>query len=92
MPEAPNWLFVINVCGWILTTLLSLIISLLKMENNRQERRIKQLEDDYRELNNLIRSEYLDKDDTKEMWRQVKEEMAVMNAKLDAVLMEGRKL
>lgn len=91
MPEAPNWLFVVNVGGWVITTLLGLVITLMKMENSRQERRLIRLEQDCRDINNRLLSDYLNKTDTREMVNQVRSDIAVINAKLDAVLMEGRK-
>jgi hypothetical protein len=92
MPEqAPNWLFILNICGWVITFLLGLIIALIKMENTRQDRRITLLENHYRELNNLVLGKYVDRDQMNALREDLVHRLENLNTKLDVVIMEGRR-
>lgn len=90
--QAPNWLFVVNVCGWAITFLIGLVVTLLKIESARSEARVATLERDYRELNNLVRTDYINRDEVNELVRDVRDQLKLLNGKLDAILMEGRRL
>lgn len=87
--QAPNWLFTLNICGWVITFLLGLIIALLKMENTRQDRRISILERETRELNNLVLSKYIDREQFIHSIDDLVARLKEVNTKLDVILMEG---
>jgi hypothetical protein len=89
---APNWLFVVNVCGWVITFLMGLVVTLLKMESARSERRVDKLEQDYRELNNMVRTDYINREEVNGLVRDVRDQLKLLNGKLDAILLEGRRL
>lgn len=90
MSDTPNWLFVVNICGWIITFLLGLVITLLKMESVKQEGRIKLLEQEYKSLNNMVLGKYVDREYLQQVQADLVHRLETLNTKLDVILMEGR--
>lgn len=90
MPDSPNWLFIVNIFGWAITFLLGLVVTMVKMENARQDRRITMLENKYLELNNLVLGKYVDRDYLNGIREDLVHRLETLNTKLDVVIMERR--
>lgn len=87
MTDSPGWTFIVNIFSWIITFLLGLLVTLLKMEASRNERRIQTIESNYKTLNDKVLGEYPSKADLDKMLHDLKERLQILDTKIDSLLM-----
>lgn len=87
MNDTPGWTFIVNIFSWIITFLLGLVVTLLKMEASKNERRIQTIENNYKTLNDKVLGEYPSKADLDKMLHDLKERLQILDTKIDSLLM-----
>lgn len=83
----PSWTFIVDIFSWVITFLLGILVSILKMEAARNESRLKKLEDNYKTLNDKVLGEYPSKADLDRMLHDLKERLQILDTKIDSLLM-----
>lgn len=82
-----GWGTLVNVVSWIITSLFGLVVTLLKMEASRNEKRLQILENNYKTLNDKVLGEYPSKADMDRMLHDLKERLQILDTKIDSLLM-----
>lgn len=89
MNESPGWSIVINIVSWVITFLVGIVVYLLKLETGRNDRRLANLENNYKTLNDKVLGEYPSKTDMDKMLHDLKERLQIMDTKIDSLLMRN---
>lgn len=87
MTDTPGWTFIVNIFSWIITFLLGLLVTLLRMEAARTSERMRTIETNYKTLNDKVLGEYPSKSDLDKMLHDLKERLQILDTKIDSLLM-----
>lgn len=89
MNESPGWTILVNAVSWFITFLVGCVVALLKIEAARQEKRLSNIENNYKVLNDKVLGEYPSKADLNNMLHELKERLQIMDTKIDSLILRN---
>lgn len=86
--SGPTWYLVATISGGLVMFLLGIVIALVAGYAKGQSGRIDKLEDAYKRLNDMVLSQYLNKDETNKLLNDVKQLVISLQGRFDMLLMQ----
>ncbi len=86
----PSWHDIVIIAGAIITLLLGIIIAMIGSYTKTLAIRVDGLERRHSQLNNLVLSQYHNKDDIRELLADIKSRIEALHSRFDTILSQHK--